>query len=242
MLYVTMTRHYIPGIDKDFILSRSKYAQFLDITVNCLKLRMRRGLLGEEYVLQNDKYLFRLPKRHGDIKAKPTAVEPTNEPSKSLGQQVHASSKASGNDARTPSLSTLSKKHYNRGATHAGKTNYTGNHTGLERANNIKALNKIRSNLGDEYTDEINDELVMLARRNVAAKKEAAIKAAGRKNRTSGRSENSQMVPYGGGRGLLIPNRYGGFMTKHELFRSSYTATKRGSNMTPNDWAKKYYG
>ena len=78
MLYVTMTRHYIPGIDKDFILSRSKYAQFLDITVNCLKLRMRRGLLGEEYVLQNDKYLFRLPKRHGDIKAKPTTVEPTN--------------------------------------------------------------------------------------------------------------------------------------------------------------------
>ena len=202
---------------------------------------MRRGKLGEEYVIDNGKYLFKLPKRNGDCIVPTPSNEPTLDPT-IPGPQVNVESNGSAHATRTASLTQQIKKHYNRGATRAGKTNYTGNHTGLERANDIKALNKIRSNLGDEYTDEINDELVMLARRNVAAKKEAAIKAAGRKNRTSGRSENSQMVPYGGGRGLLIPNRYGGFMTKHELFRSSYTATKRGSNMTPNDWAKKYYG
>jgi len=231
-----MTRHYIPIIDKDYILTRSQYAQFLNITVNCLKLRMRRGKLGEEYVIDNGKYLFKLPKRNGDCIVPTPSNEPTLDPT-IPGPQVNVDSNGSAHATRTASLTQQIKKHYNRGATRAGKTNYTGNHTGLERANDIKALNKIRSNLGDEYTDEINDELVMLARRNVAAKKEAAIKAAGKKNRNS-RPEDAQMVPYGGGRGLLIPNKYGGFLTKHELHRASYKANKHAPVI---DWTKKYY-
>jgi len=46
------------------------------------------------------------------------------------------------------------------------------------------------------------------------------------------------MVPYGGGTGLLIPNRYGGFLTKHELGRASYKANKHAPVI---DWSKKYY-
>ena len=75
-----MTRHYIPIIDKDYILTRSQYAQFLNITVNCLKLRMRRGKLGEEYVIDNGKYLFKLPKRNGDCIVPTPSNEPTLDP------------------------------------------------------------------------------------------------------------------------------------------------------------------
>jgi len=236
-----MTRYFIPGVDKDFKLTRSEFAKFLGVTVNCLKLRMRRGLYGTEYVINNGKYLFRLPKRNGDLHVPTPSNEPTTEPSMIPGPEVPVANKCSAKATVTPSLSTQIKNHVNRGATHAGKTNYHSNMEGLKRANDIKALNKIRSNLGDEYTDEINDEVVMIARRNVAAKKEAALKAAARKNRTTGKAP-PQMVPYGGGRGSFIPNRYGGFMTRHELGRAEYKATKRGSKMTPEDWAKKYYG
>jgi hypothetical protein len=234
-----MTRYFIPGVDKDFIMSRSKYAQFLDITVNCLKLRMRRGFYGSEYVVDNGKYLFRFPKRNGDLHVPKPPNEPTNEPSQVRGPDVHVSSNASGHDTRTTSLTTQIKAHVNRGATHAGKTNYRSNMSGCKKANDIKALNKIRNNLGDEYTDEINDEVVMIARRNVAAKKEADLKRHAHENERSRRDKpEPQMVPYGGGRGLLIPNRYGGFLTKHELGRASYKANKHPPVI---DWSKKYY-
>ena len=110
---------------------------------------------------------------------------------------------------------------------------------GCKKANDIKALNKIRNNLGDEYTDEINDEVVMIARRNVAARKEADLKRQAHENqRSRDNKPEPQMVPYGGGTGLLIPNRYGGFLTKHELGRASYKANKHAPVI---DWSKKYY-
>jgi hypothetical protein len=239
MYNTNMTRYFIPIIDKDFIMTRSKYAQFLNITVNCLKLRMRRGLYGTEYVLDNGKYLFRFPKRNGDLHVPKTALEPTIEPL-IRGQKVRASKMASGPDAVTPVNYTKFKKQYNRGATHAGKTNYNSNMDGCKKANDIKALNKIRNNLGDEYTDEINDELVMIARKNVAARKEVAAKKADREaTATRTHKHEPQIIAYGGGRGFMIPSRYGGFLTRHELHRADYTADNHPPVI---DWSKKYYG
>jgi hypothetical protein len=73
------TRYYIPGIDKDFIMTRSKYAQFVDTTVNNLKLRMRRGMYGAEYIINNSKYLFHLQKRNVDLHVPKVDNKPTNE-------------------------------------------------------------------------------------------------------------------------------------------------------------------
>jgi hypothetical protein len=136
-----MTRYFIPGIDKDFKLTRSEFAKFLDITVNCLKLRMRRGLYGTEYVLDNGKYLFRLPKGNGVLHVPTPSNEPTNEPTKTIpGPQVRAASKGSANAAITTSLSTQINNHVNRnarqvnrGATHAGKANYRSNMEGCKK-------------------------------------------------------------------------------------------------------------
>ena len=235
-----MTRYFIPGIDKDFIMTRSKYAQFLNITVNCLKLRMRRGMYGTEYVLDNGKYLFRFPKRNGALYVPKTAVEPTNEPTPIPDQKVRAANTGSARAARTPVNYAGPKKQYNRGATHTGKTNYSSNMDGCKKANDIKALNKIRNNLGDEYTDEINDELVMLARQKVAARKEAAAKKADREaTATRTHTQEPQIIAHGGGRGFMIPSRYGGFLTRHELHRADYTADNHPPVI---DWSKKYYG
>ena len=233
-----MTRYFIPGIDKDFIMTRSKYAQFHNITVNCLKLRMRRGMYGTEYVLDNGKYLFRFPKRNSALYVTKAAVEPSQNPVPV--PLVPAAITGSAHAARTPVNYAGPKKQYNRGATHTGKTNYSSNMDGCKRANDIKALNKIRNNLGDEYTDEINDEVVMLARQKVAARKEAAAKKADREaTATRTHTQEPQIIAYGGGRGFLIPSRYGGFLTKHELQRADYTADNRPPVI---DWSKKYYG
>ena len=199
---------------------------------------MRRGMYGTEYVLDNGKYLFRFPKRNSALYDTKAAVEPSQNPVP--GPLVPAAITGSALAARTAVSYTKSKKQYNRGATHAGKTNYNSNMDGCKKANDIKALNKIRNNLGDEYTDEINDEVVMIARRNVAAKKEAAAKKADREATAKrGDKPEPQIIAYGGGTGFMIQSKYGGFLTKHELDRAGYTTSNRPPVI---DWSKKYYG
>ena len=38
-----MTRNFIPGIDDDYKFTRSEFAQFLGISPNALRMKMRRG-------------------------------------------------------------------------------------------------------------------------------------------------------------------------------------------------------
>lgn len=142
-----MTRHFIPGKDDHYKFTRSEYAQFLRITTNALRMRMRHGKYGSEYVIKDGKYLF---KRPGEIKQSLTT----------------------GQMAMMPA--SKSKKQYNRGATHNGTAKYTNQF--FKQANEIKALNKIKKNLGDEYTDEINEEVIKIAHDRVIKKKEDRLK------------------------------------------------------------------
>ena len=66
-----MTRYWIPGIDEAYFLTRPEYAKLLGISNNALRMKMRRGFFGEEYVIKNGKYVFKRPspnidKRPGD--------------------------------------------------------------------------------------------------------------------------------------------------------------------------------
>ena len=109
-----MTRHFIPGKDDHYKFTRSEYAQFLRITTNALRMRMRHGKYGSEYVIKDGKYLF---KRPGEIKQSLTT----------------------GQMAMMPA--SKSKKQYNRGATHNGTAKYTNQF--FKQANEIKALKKV---------------------------------------------------------------------------------------------------
>ena len=143
-----MTRHFIPGKDDHYKFIRSEYAQFLGISTNALRMRMRHGKYGSEYVIKDGNYLFKRPR---DIKVKETIP---------------------GQRARGPDSGT--KKHYNRGATHRGEANYEND--AFRRHNEVRALNKIQRNLGDEYTNEINEEVIKIAQERVIKKKDAYIK------------------------------------------------------------------
>tara|TARA_R110000824_G_scaffold262035_1_gene450782 strand:+ start:53 stop:802 length:750 start_codon:yes stop_codon:yes gene_type:complete len=141
-----MTRHFIPGKDEHYKFIRSEYAQFLGISTNALRMRMRHGKYGTEYVVKDGKYLFKRPRAN--------MVELTTGP-------------------RAMAHGSGPKKKYNRGATHRGDAKY-GNDS-FRRHNEVRALNKIQRNLGDEYTNEINEEVIKIAQERVIRKKDKAI-------------------------------------------------------------------
>ena len=143
-----MTRHFIPGKDEHYKFTRSENAQFLGISKNALRMRMRHGRYGTEYVIKAGIYLFKRPR---DIKVEATIP---------------------GQRSMEPVSGT--KKHYNRGATHRGEANYEND--AFRRHNEVRALNKIQRNLGDEYTSEINEEVIKIAQERVIKKKDAYIK------------------------------------------------------------------
>ena len=159
-----MTRHFIPGKDEHYKFTRSEYAQFLGISKNALRMRMRHGRYGTEYVIKAGIYLFKRPR---DIK-----VEQTIPGQRSLAPE------------------TGSKKHYNRGATHRGEAKYEND--AFRRHNEVRALNKIQRNLGDEYTNEINEEVIKIAQERVIKKRDNIIKQA-----AEGLTRTRESVPYG---------------------------------------------
>jgi len=179
-----MTRHFIPGKDDHYKFTRSEYAQFLRITTNALRMRMRHGKYGSEYVIKDGKYLF---KRPGEIKQSLTT----------------------GQMAMMPA--SKSKKQYNRGATHNGTAKYTNQF--FKQANEIKALNKIKKNLGDEYTDEINEEVIKIAHDRVIKKKEDRLKKV-----IAAPLSNQEPVPYGVD---TTPSKYGSMLNSSGL-RTAY--------------------
>jgi len=104
-----------------------------------------------------------------------------------------------------------SKKQYNRGATHNGTAKYTNQF--FKQANEIKALNKIKKNLGDEYTDEINEEVIKIAHDRVIKKKEDRLKKV-----IAAPLTNQEPVPYGVD---TTPSKYGSMLNSSGL-RTAY--------------------
>ena len=166
---------------EEYIFTRPEMAKLLGISTNALRCRMRKGKCDLEYRFDGKNFLFKRPR---DIK-----VEETTH-----GQGC-------------PLPATTTKKKYNRGATHKGEAKYTNDF--FKRANEVKALNKIQRNLGDEYTNEINEEVIKIAHDRVIKKKEDQL------NKTNaGRITSHEPVPYGVD---TTPTKYGSMLNARGL-------------------------
>tara|TARA_Y100001951_G_C11271215_1_gene258885 strand:+ start:123 stop:806 length:684 start_codon:yes stop_codon:yes gene_type:complete len=146
-----MTRYWIPGIDEAYFLTRPEYAKLLGISNNALRMKMRRGFFGEEYVIKNGKYVFKRPspnidKRPGDK------------------TDIYQSVKAQ---------NYKYKKSPRKRGTHF-ENNYTSE--ALRNHNEFKMYNKITGKLGEKALKEINPELVKLAVDKVEEKRKQARK------------------------------------------------------------------
>ena len=51
-----------------YIFTRNEYAKLLGVTVNCIRLRMRRGKLVDECIFINGKWMFKQPSTNGRLK------------------------------------------------------------------------------------------------------------------------------------------------------------------------------
>ena len=50
-------------MDEEYIFTRSEFAKMLDLTPNCVRMRMRRGHFAEESKYIKNKWMFRRPRR-----------------------------------------------------------------------------------------------------------------------------------------------------------------------------------
>ena len=144
-------------MDKDFRLTSSEYARLLGITNEALRSRRRRNQEDGNFIQIENKFWWKTPSRDRPIEVKTVSNDRGPSP--------------------LPPASTGKKRR--RGAMLRGdKTNYHNASNGfqLEEHNRIKALAKIRDNLGDEVVDEITPELFELAKKNVQKKKDDEFK------------------------------------------------------------------
>ena len=178
-----MSRNYIPGIDDDYKFTRPEFAQFLGISPNALRMKMRRGFFGDCYVIRNGKYLFKRPRPKQDVRP----------------PQDHLNS--STNDP----LNT--KRVRNRGNHKEGNTsNY--NNDAFKMHNEMKMLNKINGKFKSEEHkrrfEQLNDAVLQ--------KIDADIKADAVKEIKRSSSRNSGGLIYGGMSSVPGPSKYGSML------------------------------
>jgi hypothetical protein len=145
-------------MDEIFRLTSSEYAKLLDLSNEALRSRRRRNLEDGNFKKVGKEYFWKTP-----VRGRP--------------DMVVAAANDRGSKALLPVAKSLKRKR-RRGAMKTGDTNYHNAPNGwqLEQLNRIRALGKIREELGDDVVDELAPEMFELAKKKLAAKKEKQFK------------------------------------------------------------------
>ncbi len=145
-------------MDEIYRLTSGEYAKLLDLSNEALRSRRRRNLEDGNFKKVGKEYFWKTP-----VRGRPDIVL------------------AAANDRSQKALLPVSKnlkRKRRRGAMKTGDTNYHNAPNGwqLEQLNRIRALGKIREELGDDVVDELAPEMFELAKKKLAAKKEKEFK------------------------------------------------------------------
>ena len=145
-------------MDEIFRLTSSEYAKLLDLSNEALRSRRRRNLEDGNFKKVGKEYFWKTP-----VRGRP--------------DMVVAAANDRGSKALLPVAKSLKRKR-RRGTMKTGDTNYHNAPNGwqLEQLNRIRALGKIREELGDDVVDELAPEMFELAKKKLAAKKEKQFK------------------------------------------------------------------
>ena len=167
---VRMTRHFIPGIDDDYKFTRSEYAQFLGISPNALRMKMRRGTHNFDYVIKDGKYLFKRPREN--MVSRPP------------------------NDHLNPSSQSKRK----RGAHKEGKANYPNDafemHNEMKILNNINK--KFKSEEHKRRFEQLNDAALEKIDKDIKAEQQRKIRNEASRQQLSTNREALPWVNHGG--------------------------------------------
>ena len=142
-------------MDKNYRLTSSEYAKILGISTEALRSRRRRGQLKNFILDDNGNYWWENDRPYQDDKQQFDRVR--------------------NGLIRLPGAKKIDRRKRRRGVLARGEpTNYHNARNGfqLEELNRVRALTKIRDELGDEFVDEISPELIKLAKDRVHSRKE----------------------------------------------------------------------
>ena len=146
-------------MDKIFRLTSSEYAKLIGISNEALRSRRRRKLEQGNFIKDGKEYFWKTP-----LRGRPD-IELAAPNDRGLKYGI-------------PGPGSLKRKR-RRGVMKKGEsTNYHNAPNGwqLEQLNRIRALGKIREELGDDVVDELAPEMFELAKKKLAAKKEKEFK------------------------------------------------------------------
>ena len=65
-------------MDEEYIFTRSEFAKMLDLTPNCVRMRMRRGHFAEESKYIKNKWMFRRPRPKQVVRPAPSSLSPVS--------------------------------------------------------------------------------------------------------------------------------------------------------------------
>ena len=156
-------------MDKNYRLTSEEYARLLGISTEALRSRRRRGQLKNYIQDDNGNYWWENDRPYQDNKQQNDRVR--------------------NGLIRLPGAKKIDRRKRRRGVLARGEpTNYHNARNGwqLEELNRVRALTKIRDELGDEFVDEISPELIKLAKDRVQKRKEKEIEKAFTPNNSSG--------------------------------------------------------
>jgi len=150
-------------MDTVFRLTSDEYSKILGISTEALRSRRRRNQEDGNFKKVGNVFWWRSPTKDRPI----------------IGD--HRS-----NDRGPRALKPVTRKRRRGVMLNGEQTNYHNARNGfqLEELNRVRALGKIRDELGDEVVDEISPELFELAKKNVEKKKEEKFKKEVAKSQT----------------------------------------------------------
>jgi len=215
-----MTRNFIPGIDDDYKFTRSEFAQFLGISPNALRMKMRRGTHNFDYVIKNGKYFFKRPREN----------------------QVERPHKDHLSMIKGPSAPSM-KREKRLGAHKEGKANYPNN--AFELHNEMKILNSINKKFkSDEHKrrfEQLNEAALKKIDQDIQVEEQRKMRAAASREKPSVVNEPT---PYMG----TLPNKYGNTLNAEGLKRmedkmfEKIDRQKAAAEKTPTLWKLDYNG
>ena len=65
-------------MDNEYIFTRSEFAKMLDVSPNCVRMRMRRGHFAEESKYIKNKWMFKRPRPNQVVRPAPSRLSPVS--------------------------------------------------------------------------------------------------------------------------------------------------------------------
>ena len=207
-----MTRNFIPGLDEDYKFTRPEFAQFLNITPNALRMKMRRGFFGDCYVIKNGKYLFKRPRPQQDVRPPVDHIR---------SSQLDSSSSV--------------KRSRNRGNHKDGDvSNYTNN--AFKMHNEMKMLNKLNGRFkSDEHRrrfEQLNDAALKKIDAEIAEEKEKELK---NQMSVDPGAINNSYIP-----GVPVPSKYGSMLNATGINELHKKEQRKLNRIDENKYRTKY--